>query len=115
MSVDTLQILLADVPEMSMLCSNSLTHEQAMSARAALLDLHPEWSAECCETCEADLFLDLSSVRPDGRVVSFIIHACDGRIDVVRMIEDDGTRLGSYADIAQAVCDVIQAVRQGPW
>ena len=114
MSVDAFPISLADEPAMSMFCQNSLTDEQVKSAQAALLGLDPEWALDCCESCEADLFLDLSSVRPDGRVVSFIIHARDGVIHVFRMVDDDPTGLGSFADMAQAIRVVIDAIIPGP-
>jgi hypothetical protein len=113
MSFDAFPISLADEPVLSMLCENSLTDAQVKAAQAALHDLDPGWVLDCSESCEADLFLDLSSVRPDGRVVSFIIHAGDGAIHVLRMVDDDQTRLGSFADMAQALRVVADAIKPG--
>jgi hypothetical protein len=110
MSIDLCPVLLADAMTMSMPCENSLTDHQVRIAQAALRDLDPAWSLECCESCEADLFLDLTSVRPDGRCVSFIIHARGDAIDVLRMDDDDDSRLGSFDDMAQAVRGVVEAI-----
>jgi len=114
MSFDAYPISLADEPTLSMLCENSLTDAQVKAAQAALHGLDSEWALDCCESCEADWFLDLSSVRPDGHVVSFIIHARDGAIHVLRMVDDDHTKLGSFAAMADAVRVVIDAIKRGP-
>jgi len=114
MAVDAFPILLADELAMSVLCRDSLTDAQVRFAQAALRGIDPEWSLDCCESCEADWFLDLSSVRPDGRVVSFIIHARDGAIHVLRMLQDDHSRLGRFDDMAQAIGAVTEAIRMGP-
>jgi hypothetical protein len=111
MSVDAFPISLADEPALSVLCKNSLTDAQVKFAQAALYGLDPEWALDCCESCEADLFVDLSSVRPDGRVVSFIIHARAGAVHVLRMVDDDHTSLGSFADMAQAVRVVADGIK----
>ena len=113
MSMDAFPILLADEMAMSVLCRNSLTDHQVRVAQCALRRLDPTWSLEYCESCEADLFLDVSSVRPDGRCVSFIVHARDGAIHVLRMIDDDDTRLGRFDDMAQAVRVVVEAIEAG--
>jgi hypothetical protein len=115
MSMDALPLTLADDITMSVLCQNSLTDQQVKLAQVALGCLDSEWSLDCCESCESDLFLDLSSVRPDGRCVSFIIHARDGAIQVFRMVDDDDdARVGTFDDIAPAVGAVIQAITTGP-
>ena len=114
MSVDAFPLMLADDITMSVLCQNSLTDQQVKLAQVALGGLDPEWSLDCCESCESDLFLDLSAVRPDGRCVSFIIHARDGAIQVFRMVDDDETRVGTFDDRAPAVGAVIQAITTGP-
>jgi len=114
MSVDTVSIMLADDVNMSILCQNSLTDQQAKYAQAELRSLDPEWSLDCCESCESELFLDLSSVRPDGLSISYIIHARDGAIQVFRMVDDDGTSFGTFDDMALAVAAVIQAITPGP-
>jgi hypothetical protein len=113
MSMDFSPILLANDVTMSMPCGNSLTDQQVRSAQAALRSLDPEWSLECCENCEADLFLDLTSLRPDGRRVSFILHARGDVIDVLRMIDDDDSPLGSFDDMALAVRGIIEAIEAG--
>jgi hypothetical protein len=115
MSVDAFPILLVDELAMSVFCRNSLTDAQVRAAQAALRGLDPAWSLDCCESCEADWFLDLSSVRPDGRVVSFIIHARDSAIHVLRMVDDDDhSRLGRFDDMAQAIGAVVEAIKLGP-
>jgi len=111
MSVDAFPILLADELAMSVLCRDSLTDAQVRFAQAALKGLDPAWSLDCYESCEADWFLDLSSVRPDGCVVSFIIHARDGAIHVLSMRQDDHSQLGSFEDMAHAVVVIIEAIR----
>jgi len=113
MTMDAFPILLADEIALSTLCRNSLTDAQVRFAQAALRGLDPVWSLDCCESCEADLFLDLSSVRPDGRFVSFIIHARDGAIHVLRMVQDDHTRLGSFDDMAYAIQVVVDTIMAG--
>ncbi len=113
MSVDAYPISLTDDPALSMLCHNSLTDAQVKSAQAVLQGLDPAWALHCCESCEADLFLDLSSVRPDGHVVSFIFHARDGVIHVLRMVDDDHTELGSFADMAHAARVVAGEINSG--
>ncbi len=110
MSVDAFPILLADEAAMSVLCRNSLTDRQVRVAQAALRRRAPTWSVACCESCEADLFLDVSSVRADGRCVSFIIHARDGAIEVLRMVDDAHSRVGRFADVARAVGAVVAAI-----
>lgn len=110
MSVDAFPIMLADGIIASALCQNSLTDQQAKFAQAALRCLDPEWSLDCCESCESDLFLDLSSVRPDGRCVSFVIHARNGAIQVLRLVDDDEASLGSFDDMAPAIGAVMQAI-----
>ncbi|HET6240156.1 MAG TPA: hypothetical protein VFE41_35115 [Acetobacteraceae bacterium] len=114
MSVDAFPLMAADDITMSVLCRNSLTDQQAKLAQVALRCLDPEWSLDCYESCESDLFLDLSSVRPDGRCVSFIIHARDDAIQVFRMVNDDDTRVGTFDDMAPAVGAVIQAITTAP-
>jgi hypothetical protein len=114
MSVDVYPITLADTIAMSMLCQNSLTDHQVRFAQTVLRCLDPEWSLDCCETCEADLFLDLSSVRPDGRCISFILHARDGAIQVFRLVDDDDTSLGSFDTMKQAIGAVVEAIAMGP-
>jgi hypothetical protein len=99
---------------MSVLCRNSLTDAQVRFAQAALRGLEPAWSLDCCESCEADWFLDLSSTRSDGRAVSFIIHARDGAVHVVGMVDDDHNRLGCFDDMAHAIGAVIAAIMTGP-
>jgi len=111
MSVDAFPILLADELAMSVLCLDSLTDSQVRFAQVALRRLDPAWSLDCCETCEADWFLDLSSVLPDGRVASFIIHARDGAIYVLSMLQDEHSRLGSFDDVTQAVVAIIETIR----
>jgi hypothetical protein len=113
MSVDTFSIKLADEINMSALCQNSLIDQQVKFAQAALRCLDPGWSLDCCESCDSDLFLDLSSVRPDGRCASFIIHVQDSAIQVFRMVDDDDSRLGSFGDMATAVAAVMQAITTG--
>jgi len=110
MSMDFSPISLANDLTMSMPCGNSLTDHQIRSAQAALRGLDPVWSLECYETCEADWFLDLTSLRPDGRCVSFILHARGDVIDVLRMIDDDDSKLGSFDDMALAVRGIIDAI-----
>ena len=111
MSFDAYPISLADEPALSMLCENSLTDAQVKAAQAVLHGLDPAWALDCRESCEADLFLDLSSMRANGQVVSFIIHARDGAIHVLRMVDDDHTSLGSFADMANAVRVVADAIK----
>jgi len=114
MSMDAFPILRADEAAISTLCRNSLTDAQVTFAQAALRCLDPTWSLDCCESCEADWFLDLSSTRPDGRDVSFIIHARDGAIDVLRMVDDDHSGLGRFADMAHAIGAVVAAIMTEP-
>jgi hypothetical protein len=109
MSVDGFPILLAEQVKASMPCQNSLTDDQVRFAQAALRHLGPDWTLDCQESCETDVFLDLCSVLPDGRHVSFIIHAQDGAIHVLRMRDDDHIRIGSFEDIAAAMRVVVAA------
>ncbi len=114
MSMDAFPILRADEVAISTLCRNSLTEAQVKVAQATLRCLDPAWSLDCCESCQADWFLDLSSVRPDGCHVSFIIHARDGAIDVLRMLDDDHSHLGCFADMTRAIGAVIEAIMTEP-
>jgi hypothetical protein len=114
MSVDACHIVLANETAISVPFQTSLTDEQVASAQAALRHLAPEWSLDCCVSCEADIFLDLSSTCADGRCVSFIIHAQDGAIHVYRMVDDDDAGLGSFEDMMQAVNAVIEAIASAP-
>ena len=109
MSVDGFPILLAEQLRASMPCQHSLTGDQVRFAQAALAHLAPDWSLDCQESCETDVFLDLSSVLPGERHVSFIIHAQDGAIHVLHVLDDDHVRLGSFDDIAPAVRVVVAA------
>ena len=110
MSVDAFPISLADEVALSVLCQNSLTDAQVKLARTAFKDLDPAWSLECCESCEGDWFLDLSSARPVGRFDSFIIHARDAAIHVFAMAKDNHISLGCFADMAQAARAVLAAI-----
>jgi hypothetical protein len=110
MSVDAFPIVPANEVALSVLCRNSLTDAEVKLARAALRGLDPAWSLECCESCEADWFLDLSSARPVGRFDRFIIHARDGAIHVLGMVEDDHVWLGCFADMAQAAQAALAAI-----
>lgn len=110
MSVDIFPILPADDIAMSIRHPNSLADRQVRYAQTALRCIGRAWSLDCCESFEGDWFLDLSSTRPDGRVVSFIIHACDGTVQVLKMVQDDHRRLGSFDDIAQAVAALLTAI-----
>ncbi len=110
MSVDAFPISLADEVALSVLCQNSLTDAEVKLARAAFKGLDPAWSLVCCESCEGDWFLDLSSARPVGRFDSFIIHARDGAIQVFALAQDDPVRLGCFADMAQAARAAVAAI-----
>lgn len=110
MSVDAFPISLADEVALSVLCQNSLTDAEVKLARTALKNLDPAWSLECCESCDGDWFLDLSSSRPPRRFDSFIIHAQDGAIHVFAMAEDDQVPLGRFADMAQAARAALAAI-----
>jgi hypothetical protein len=87
MTVDAFPIVPADEVALSVLCRNSLTDAEVKLARAALRGLDPAWSLECCESCEGDWFLDLSSARPVGRFDRFIFHARDGAVHMFGMAE----------------------------
>jgi hypothetical protein len=110
MSMDAFPILLTDEMAMSTLCQNSLTDAQIGFAQTALRCLSPLWSLDCCETCEADLFLDLWCARPDGGLLSFVFHACDGGVRVFSMEQDVPTPLGHFDDIAPAVHAVVATI-----
>ena len=110
MSADAFPILRGDETALSVLCHNSLTDAEVKLARTALQGLDAAWSLECCESCEADWFLDLSSAQPAGRFDSYIIHARDGAIHVLGMNDDEHVRLGCFADMAQAACAVVAAI-----
>jgi hypothetical protein len=110
MSMDAFPILLADEVAMSTLCRNSLTGAQVNFAEAALRHLAPTWSLDCHESCDADLFLDLCTTLPNGALLSFIVCARDGAIQVFEMHQDDTTGVGSFACISQAVYAVIGAI-----
>ena|SRR5271165_4674088 len=110
MSADAFPISLADETALSVLCQHSLTDAEVKLARAAFKVLDPAWSLECCESCEDDWFLDLSSARPAGRFDSFIIHARDGAINVFAMAGDDHLPLGRFADMAQAARATLAAI-----
>jgi hypothetical protein len=110
MSVDAFPISLADEVMLSVLCRNSLTDAEVKLARAAFKDLDPVWSLECCESCDGDWFLDLSSSRPSGRFDSFIIHARDAAIHVFAMAEDNHVPLGCFADMEQAAHAALAAI-----
>ncbi len=110
MLMDTFPILPADEMAVSMLCRNSLTVRQVQIAQRAIRHLGPTWTVECCESCEADLFLDISSARPDGRNASFIVHARDDAVHVLRMTDDVDTALGQFDDMAQAIRVVIETI-----
>jgi hypothetical protein len=114
MSADAFPISLADEVALSVLCQNSLTDAEVRLARAAFNHLDPAWSLECCESCEGDWFLDLSSARPVGRFDSFIIHARDAAIHVFAMAEDSHVPLGCFADMAQAARAALAAVAANP-
>jgi hypothetical protein len=110
MSVIAFPIVLADEIALSVLCRNSLTDAEVRLARAALQDLAPAWSLECCESCEDDWFLDLSAAQPVGQFDRFIFHARDGAIHVFAMAGDDHVRLDRFVDMAQAARCVIAAI-----
>jgi hypothetical protein len=110
MSIDAFPIVPDNTAALSSLCQNSLTDAEVKLARAALKDLDPLWSLECCESCEGDWFLDLSSAQPVGRFNRFIIHARDGAVHVFGMAEDDHVRLGCFLDMAQAAQAVATAI-----
>lgn len=114
MSVDAFPILPADTTALSTLCQNSLTDAQVQFAEAALRNVGPKWSLDCCESCDADWFLDLSSMRPDGRAVSIIIHARNRAIEVFQVIDDDHVKLGCFDDIAHAIPAVLAAIMPAP-
>jgi len=114
MSVDAFPISLADEVALSVLCQNSLTDAEVKLAQAAFKGLDPAWSLECCESCDGDWFLDLSSSRPVGPFDSFIIHARDGGIHVFAMAADDPVRLGCFADMAQAADAALAAIAANP-
>jgi len=114
MSVDAFPILLADKVVLSVLCQNSLSDAQVKLAWAAFKDLDPAWSLECCESCEGDWFLDLSSATPVGRFDRFIIHARDAAIQVFAMAEDNHAPLGCFADMAQAARAALAAIAANP-
>jgi hypothetical protein len=110
MTMDAFPIVPADEVALSVLCRNSLTDAEVKVARAVLRGLDPAWSLECCESCEGDWFLDLSSARPVGRLDRFIIHARDGAVHVFGMAEDDPVRLGCFVDVAQAARAAVAAI-----
>ena len=110
MSVDAFPIVPADEVALSVLCQNSLTDAEVKLARAALRGLDPAWSLECCESCEGDWFLDLSSARPVGRFDRFIFHARDGAVHMFGMAEDEHVRLGCFADVVQAARAAVAAI-----
>lgn len=114
MSADAFPISLADKVALSVLCQNSLTDFEVKLARAAFKDLDPAWSLECCESCEDDWFLDLSSAWPASRFDSFIIHARDGAIHVFAMAHDDHVPVGRFADMTQAARAVLAAIAANP-
>ena len=110
MSVDAFPIMPANVVALSKLCHNSLTDADVRLARAALRGLGPAWSLMCCESCEADWFLEVSTDRPPGRFDRFIIHARDGAIRVFAMAGDDHIGLGCFADVTRAARAVVAAI-----
>ena len=110
MLMDTFPILPADEMAVSMLCRNSLTVRQVQIAQRAVRHLGPSWTMECCESCEADLFLDISRARPDGPDVSFIVHSRDDAVHVLRMTDDIDTTLGHFDDMAQAIGAVVGTI-----
>jgi hypothetical protein len=110
MLMDTFPILPADAMAVSMLCRNSLTVRQVQLAQRGLRHLSPSWTVACCESCEADLFLDVSRAQPNGHDVSFIIHAQDDAVHVLRMTDDVDTTLGHFDGMAQAVRVVLEAI-----
>ena len=114
MSVDAFPIVPADAVALSVLCQNSLTDAEVKLARTALNGLDPAWSLECCESCEGDWFLDLSSARPAGRFDSFIFHARDGAIHLFAMAEDNHVPLGCFADMARAARAALAAIAAHP-
>ena len=114
MLMDTFPILPADEMAVSMLCRNSLTVRQVQIAQRAIRHLGSSWTVECCESCEADLFLDISRARPNGRDVSFIVHARDDAVHVLCMTDDVDIKLGHFDDMAQAVRVVVETIALEP-
>lgn len=110
MSVDAFPIVPADEVALSTLCHNSLTDADVKLARTALQGLDPAWTLACCESCEADWFLDVSTARPLGRFDRFIVHSRDGAVHVFAMAGDDHVRLGGFAEMAQAARAVVAAI-----
>jgi hypothetical protein len=110
MSVHAFPMVPADEVALSTLCHNSLTDADVSLARAALQGLDPAWTLACCESCEADWFLDLSTARPLGQFDRFIIHARDAAVHVFAMAGDEYVRLGDFADMARAARAVVVAI-----
>ena len=110
MSVDAFPVSLAEQTMLSVLCQNSLTDAEVKAARAALRSLDPAWTLECCESCESDLFLDLSTTRPAGRYDRYVLHARNGAICVFAMADDAYAPFGEFSDITQAARAVAEAI-----